>query len=157
MRGTFGLTQLQLLRTPLDESFEPLGVDLDVLRDSVGSRAGWFRSGRRDKPPQPHDAPWDDMGPEAGGSSPQSAAARDSADKGCTQADRERTHHRTIPRSQWNPAVVESQRSKNANLHSATVTPTPTSVKTADIGPIHDPLGAVILADTRQSSWRVSA
>ena len=65
--------------------------------------------------------------------------------QGCTQADRERTHHRTIARSQWNPAVVERQRSKNAHLHGATVTPTPTSVKTADIGPIHTAMGAVIL------------
>ena len=62
-----------------------------------------------------------------------------------TQADRERSHHRTIARSQRNPAVVERQRSKNAHLHDATVRPTPTSVKTADIGPIHDPMGAVIL------------
>ena len=44
VRGTFGLTELQLLRTPRDESLEPLGVDLDVLRGSVGTRAGWSRS-----------------------------------------------------------------------------------------------------------------
>ena len=31
------------------------------------------------------------------------------------------------------PAVIERQRSQNAHLHDATVTPTRTSVKTADI------------------------
>jgi hypothetical protein len=34
VRGAFGLTELQLLRAPRDESFEPFGVDLDVLGDS---------------------------------------------------------------------------------------------------------------------------
>ena len=137
VRGTFGLTQLQLLRTPLDESLEPLRVDLDVLRDQSVPERGGFDLGRRDQPAQPHDAPWNDMRPRRG-----RAVTPQRRREGCcrqwrTQANRERSHHRTIARSQWNPAVVERQRSKNANLHSATVTPTPTSVKTADIGPIH--------------------
>ena len=44
VRGAFGLTELQLLRTPRDESFEPLGVDLDVLRDQSVPVSGWSRS-----------------------------------------------------------------------------------------------------------------
>ena len=66
VRGTFGLTQLQLLRTPLDESLEPLRVDLDVLRDQSVPERGGFDLGRRDKPAQPHNAPWNDMRPRRG-------------------------------------------------------------------------------------------
>ena len=137
VRGTFRLPELQLLRTPPDESFEPLGVDLDVLRDQSVPLRGGLDLRRRDEPAQPHDAPRNDMRPRRG-----RAVAPQRRREGCcrqwrTQANRERSHHRTIARSQRNPAVVERQRSKNAHLHGATVRPAPTSVKTADIGPIH--------------------
>ena len=136
MRGTFGFAELQLLRTPRDESFEPLGVDLDVLRDQSVPERGGFDPRRRDEPAQPHDAPRNDLRPR-GGRIVAPQRRREGFDgQGCTQADRERTHHRTIARSQRDPAVVERQRSQNAHLHGATVSPTPTSVKTADIGPI---------------------
>ena len=80
---------------------------------------------------------------EAGGSSPQTAVGEGCVRQGFTEADRERTHHCTIPRSQRNPTVIERQRSKNAHLHSDTVTPTPTSVKTADSRADTGPLGAL--------------
>ena len=97
---------------------------------------GGFDPRRRDEPAQPHDAPRNDLRPR-GGRVVAPQRRREGFDgQGCTQADRERSHHRTIARSQRNPAVVERQRSQNAHLHGATVTPTPTSVKTADIGPI---------------------
>ena len=136
VRGAFGFTELELLRTALEESLEPLGIHLDVLPTQSIAVRGGLDPRRRDEPAQPHDAPPNDMRPRGG-----RIVAPDRCREGCvrqgfTEADCERTHHCTIPRSQRNPTVVERQRSKNAHLHSATVTPTPTSVKTADIGPI---------------------
>nr|WP_235521215.1 hypothetical protein [Cellulomonas sp. Leaf395] len=139
VRGAFGLTELQLLRTPRDEPFEPLRVDLDVLRDESVPVSGGVDPRRRDEAAQPHDASGDDLRPRGG-----RIVAPQRRREGCgrhlrTQADRERGHHRTIPRRQGNPAVVECQRSQNAHHHGATVTPTPTSDKTADIAPIPNP------------------
>ncbi len=114
---------------------EPLGVDLDVLRDQSVPARGGFDPRRCDEPAQPHDAPGNDLRPRGGWVvAPQRRREGMRPTTVRTQADRERSHHRTIARSQWNPAVVECQRSQYAHLHGATVTPTPTAVKTAVIG-----------------------
>ena len=63
VRGPLGLTELQLLRAPRDKSFEPLGVDVDVIRDQSVSERGCLDPVGRDEPAQPHDAAANDMGP----------------------------------------------------------------------------------------------
>ena len=63
VRGPLGFAELQLLRTPRDKSFEPLGVDVDMLRDQSVPERGRLDPVGRDEPAQPHDAAPDDMGP----------------------------------------------------------------------------------------------
>ena len=112
MRGAFGFAELELLRTALEESLEPLGIHLDVLPTQSVAVRGGLDPRRRDEPAQPHDAPPNDMRPRGGWIVPPDRCREGCVRQGFTEADRERTHHCTIPRSQRNPTVVERQRSK---------------------------------------------
>ncbi len=96
VRGTFGLTELQLLRTPCDVSLEPLGIDVDMLRGQTISERGGFDPRWCDEPTQPHDAPGNDMRPRCGRILTPERCREGFDRQGGTKADRERTHHHTV-------------------------------------------------------------